>query len=220
VLLRVLEPEVMDTEEDAREYAAIDNTRVNQAFVDEAVELAPARGRVLDLGCGPGDIAVLLAQRCPGLEIVAVDLAEEMLRIARRRVVEAGLVGRVSIASVDAKATDFPSRSFDLVLCNSLAHHIPDPLGLLVEVERIAAEGAGLLLKDLVRPETLADWRDLVTRYAAEDTPRQRQLFADSLRAALTLDEVRQLCREARLEGVEIAKVSDRHWVVKRRART
>lgn len=217
MLHRVLEPEVMDTEEDAREYAAIDNTRVNAAFVDEAAALAPPSGRVLDLGCGPGDISILMAQRCPGLQVVAVDLAEEMLRIARDRVTVAGLAGRVTIATQDAKATDFPAASFDMVVCNSLAHHIPDPLGLFVEIARVARPGAALLVKDLVRPATLAEWRDLVGRYAAEDTPRQRQLFADSLRAALSLDEVRHLCRDARLDDVEIAQVSDRHWVVRRK---
>ena len=81
---RVPEPEVMDTPEEAAAYDAMDHAEVNAAFVDRLVGLG-ARGRMLDIGCGPGHIPLLVAERVPGSTLVAVDLAPAMLALARRR---------------------------------------------------------------------------------------------------------------------------------------
>lgn len=219
MLQRVLEPEVMDTEEDARDYDAIDNQAVNEAFADRAAELAPAYGRVLDAGCGPGDIAILVARRAPALAVVAIDLADHMLAIAHAKVARAGLASRIEVMRADAKATGLPPGSFDMVLSNSTVHHIPEPSGFFHEVKRLARPRAALFVKDLLRPKTLAEWRHLVDTYAGDCTPNQRRLFADSLRAALTVSEVETFCREAGLIDAIVSQVSDRHWVLERAAK-
>jgi predicted RNA methylase len=113
MLDRALEPEVMGSRQDAEEYAAFDNTAVNQAFVARALELAPHEGYVLDIGTGPADIAILLAQRAPRLRILAIDLGEHMLETARSNVLEARLTDRIEIRKADAKATGLPALSFD-----------------------------------------------------------------------------------------------------------
>lgn len=216
MLERVLEPEVMDTQEDADEYATIDNTEVNDQFVREALELAPASGVVIDAGSGPGDIAILLAQRAPRLRVVAVDLGEHMLTMARDRVAAAGLRDRVEIVRADVKSTGRASGSFDMVLSNSLVHHIPEPLQFLAEVQRIARPAAAIFIKDLHRPETEAEHRHIVGTYARDCTPYQRRLFSDSLRAALTVAEVEAMCVGLGLAGVRVRRCSDRHWCIER----
>src|SRR5436190_6207277 len=113
MLERVLEPEVMDSELDAHEYATFDNSAVNDEFVTRALELAPPSGQVLDVGTGPGDIAVLFATRAPALRFLAIDLGEHMLGMARRNVASAKLAERVEIARLDAKSTGRPAGSFD-----------------------------------------------------------------------------------------------------------
>jgi hypothetical protein len=55
-----------------------------------------------------------------------------------------------------------------------------------------------------------------VNRAAPDDSARQKQLFFDSLCAALTLEEVRELVAAAGLEGATVAQVSERHWSVER----
>ncbi|XXY49886.1 class I SAM-dependent methyltransferase [Sorangium sp. So ce269] len=218
MLPRTLEPEVMDTEEDAAQYAAISNDVVNEVFARRAVELAPPRGRLIDLGTGPGDIAVRIAE-LSDLEVTAIDLAATMLAVARRRAGASLARRRIHVARGDAKATGFPDHDFDAVVSNSLAHHLADPTTLFAEARRVGRRGAAILIKDLLRPPTLRELDDLVRRYASDDTPYQRALFQSSLHAALTLDEVRASCRSAGLAGVHIAQVSDRHWVVERASR-
>jgi ubiquinone/menaquinone biosynthesis C-methylase UbiE len=218
MLERVLEPEVMDSELDAHEYATFDNSVVNDEFVTRALELAPPGGYVLDVGTGPGDIAVLFASRAPALRFLAIDLGEHMLGLARRNVVSAGLADRVEIARLDAKATSRPAGSFDMVISNSLVHHIPDPEELFRELRRVARPGAGLFIKDLHRPASASELRALVDKYAAGCTPYQTQTFLDSLHAALTVDEVTAMLRRLGWDDVQAYRCSDRHWCIERRA--
>jgi ubiquinone/menaquinone biosynthesis C-methylase UbiE len=216
MLPRTLEPEVMDSEQDAREYQAIDNDAVNADFVEAFLALAPTEGVVLDLGTGPAHIPLLLLQRSPGLRAVAVDLSTHMLDLARDNVARSGLGHRIELAARDVKNTQFPARSFDAVICNSLVHHIPDPVALFREIVRVARPGAALLIKDLLRPGSAGELEALVARYAARDTPFQRELFHHSLHAALRVEEVVNLCARAALHGVRILQSSDRHWEIRR----
>jgi ubiquinone/menaquinone biosynthesis C-methylase UbiE len=216
MLSRVLEPEVMDSAEDADEYAAFDNTAVNEEFVARVLELAPRRGAVLDVGTGPADIAILLAQRAPGVRVLAIDLGEHMLKMARANVARAGLSDRIEVACVDAKASGLPTASFDVVLSNSLAHHIPDPETFFAELRRVARPEAAIFVKDLHRPSSEAELRALVDTYAVGCSAYQRRIFADSLHAALTVEEVKTLCSRVGLLDVEVRRCSDRHWCVER----
>jgi ubiquinone/menaquinone biosynthesis C-methylase UbiE len=218
MLDRVLEPEVMDSRQDADEYASFDNTAVNEEFVARALELAPAQGYVLDIGTGPADIAILLAQRAPGLRILAIDLGEHMLAAALENVRGARLTDRIEILRADAKATGLPALTFDMVISNSLVHHIPEPGQLFEEVARVARPGAALFIKDLHRPETQPELLRLVDVYAAGCTPYQRRTFRESLHAALTLAEVSSMCAQLGLPGAELRRSSDRHWCLERRS--
>lgn len=218
MLDRVLEPEIMDSEQDAHEYATFDNSVVNEEFVSRALELAPSRGYALDVGTGPGDLSVLLATRVPGLRILAIDLGEHMLALARANVARAKLTDRVQVANLDAKATGRAEGTFDFVLCNSLVHHIPEPEALFRELKRVAKPAAGLFIKDLHRPEGEAELESLVKRYAAGCTQYQTQTFRDSLNAALTVEEVSGMLQRIGWQGVSVRRCSDRHWCIERRA--
>lgn len=218
MLERMLEQEVMDSQQDADEYAAYDNTAVNNEFVSRALELAPKTGYVLDIGTGPADIAILLAQRAPGLRVLAIDLGEHMLATARENVRRAGLANRVEIRKADAKSTGLPSGAFDMVISNSLVHHIPEPSLLFREMNRVARHGAALFIKDLHRPATDAELEHLVRVYAKGCTEYQRRGFWESLHAGLTVAEVSAICESLEIPAVDVRRCSDRHWCLERRA--
>ena len=90
-LQRILEPEVMDSEQDAREYGDMTNSGANTMFVDDLLEFARSvyededgdqefeLGDVLDLGTGTALIPVELCKRHEGCRVMAVDLAATML---------------------------------------------------------------------------------------------------------------------------------------------
>ena len=71
--------------------------------------------RVLDIATGTGDLAILLARKIEGANIVGVDLSEEMLNVARRKVESAGLNERISLEKGDAEGlTTIATESVDV----------------------------------------------------------------------------------------------------------
>ena len=207
---RTLEPEVMDTAEEAAEYDAMDHTAPNAAFVARLCELG-ARGRMLDIGTGPGHIPLLVCARLPEARVVGVDLSRNMLALAERHRAASEHAARLEFRSADAKGLDFADASFDAVFSNTILHHIPDPTPFLAEAARVLRPGGALLIRDLYRPATAADADALVALHAADASPNQRELFRASLHAALTPDELRATADAAGLAHAAITIDSDRH---------
>ena len=214
MISRVLEPEVMDSADDAREYDEMDHAVVNTAFADELASLVGRDhpGPILDVGAGTALIPIEICRRLPRASIVAVDLSAAMLERARGRIVRAGLSDRVSVEQADAKRLPFAAASFPVVISNSIIHHIPEPSDAVAEIARVAIEGAALLIRDLCRPDNEASLAALVATHVGEESDRARQLFADSLRAALTVEEMRQLVARYGFAPKAVTRTSDRHW--------
>lgn len=213
---RVLEPEYMDTPDEAESYQAMDHSAANASVVARFLELGGGRcQRVLDLGTGPGDIPILLAQRTPqGPHITAVDAAATMLALARPKLPPLGLQQRIAFEQADVKQLPYADQSFDGVFSNTILHHIPEPVGFLRECARVFRPGGVLLVRDLCRPaDEHAAWR-LCDLHAAGATAQQRQLLFASLCAALTLDEARQCARDAGLGRAQVLMSSDRHYSI------
>ncbi|NEP52240.1 MAG: class I SAM-dependent methyltransferase [Moorea sp. SIO3C2] len=213
---RVLEPEVMDTWEDAVEYDSMDFSEVNTAFAQLAVELGPQAGLVLDVGTGTSRIPIIIAQMRPQWQIWAIDLSENMLKVGAQNVEDAGLQEQIKLERVDGKQMPYRDTMFDMVISNSIVHHLPNPLPFFREVKRLLKPGGGILLRDLIRPADVATMDALVARISGEYNQYQTQLFRDSLHAALTLDEVNQMVLEAGLSGVRVYQSSDIHWTAER----
>lgn len=211
---RILEPEYMDTVEEAESYEAMDHSAANQSVADRFLEIGGGRGLVLDIGTGPGVIPVLLAETVSSLRLVAVDAARQMLRLARRHVLSAGFQDRVALHCADAKRLPYPDGTFDGVFSNSILHHIPDPVHLLAEAGRVLKPGGTLLVRDLYRPETEEEaWR-LVNLHAGEADEIQQKLLFDSLHAALTVEEAREATSRAGIPDASVQMSSDRHYTI------
>lgn len=212
MLDRVLEPEVMDTPEEARDYDSMDHSAVNSLFAAEFLAVWNAGNPILDVGTGTAQIPVEICRQSPVAQLVAIDLAEHMLALARVNVERAGLANRIRLERVDAKGFPYPDGHFGAVVSNSIIHHIPDPSLCIAEMHRVCAVGGVLFVRDLVRPGDEPTLGHLVNTYAAGANDHQRKMFADSLRAALTLDEVRGLVARIGYGADTVKQSSDRHW--------
>ena len=141
-----------------------------------------------------------------------MDVAQHMLRLARRNVELAGLAERIRVECVDAKHMPYADGSFVTVASNSIVHHIPDPREVLAEAWRVLAPGGLIFIRDLFRPEDEATVHRLVETYAAGANEHQKQMLADSFRAALTVDEVQQIVTCFGVLPETVRATSDRHW--------
>ena len=212
---RVLEPEVMDTAEEADGYDAMDHSGPNAAFVGRLEELG-AHGRVLDIGTGPGHIPLLVCERIPGTHVVAIDLADHMLAHAERHRQASPHADRIELRKADAKGLDFEDASFDTVYSNTILHHIPDPAPFLREAARVLKPGGVLLIRDLYRPIDSETVTQLVDQHAADETDYNRELFRASLCAALTPGELRVMADRVGLEDATLVVDTDRHMSLQR----
>jgi len=235
-LERILEPEVMDSAEEAAEYDAMDHREVNQIFVGDLLAVINSEFRmqnaelsavgsgnsefcilnsaldVLDLGTGTALIPIELCKRLAECRVMAADAAVSMLELARYNVEVNGLSERIQLAQVDAKRLPFADGLFDLVMSNSIIHHIPEPIGVLREAVRVTRPGGLLFFRDLLRPGSDEQLHQLVDTYAAGANDHQRCMFAESLHAGLSLAEIRDLVASLEFAADSVTQTSDRHW--------
>ncbi len=207
----------MDEREQARAYACADFEEPHSMLIDRLLDThasLPASGVALDLGCGPADIAIRFAQRCPGWSVDGVDGAEAMLAFGRDAVSRVGLGDRVRLHRAYLPDDPLPREHYDFVFSNSLLHHLADPATLWTSVARHALPGTPVFVMDLMRPDTRATAARFVDEYAAGEPDVLRHDFFHSLLAAYRPDEVAEQLRVAGLDGLAVEAVSDRHLVV------
>jgi ubiquinone/menaquinone biosynthesis C-methylase UbiE len=236
MLPRVLEPEVMDSPDDARDYDSMDHRAVNQRFVDDLLaQFTEVEQRitgaqesisdsensadhetrlidVLDLGTGTAQIPIEFCNRYTDARVMATDAAISMLELAKYNIEVAGLRDAIQLAHVDCKELGYSDAMFDVVMSNSIVHHIPEPDAIFSESVRVVRLGGLIFLRDLARPDDLSTLEKLVQTYAADCNAHQRQLFGDSLHAALTLSEVQEIVESLGFRRETVQMTSDRHW--------
>lgn len=211
-LQRVLETEYMDTEQEAIDYDSMDHSEVNRLFVEDLLKAGELGVDLLDLGTGTAQIPVELCRQKDGVRVMASDMAVNMLELARYNLESEGVTDRVELVQADAKNLEFEDGLFDTVMSNSIIHHIPEPIACLREVLRVIKPGGLLFFRDLMRPESDEKVQQLVEMYAGDENDHQRQMFDDSLKAALSLDEIRDLVGGLGFQAETVQATSDRHW--------
>ncbi|MDJ0557381.1 MAG: methyltransferase domain-containing protein [Microcoleaceae cyanobacterium MO_207.B10] len=214
---RILEPEVMDTWEEAEEYDSMDFTEVNQAFAKNTVEIGPKQGLILDAGTGTARIPILICQQQPEWQIIGIDLSKNMLSIGERNIENSELKSQIKLELVDAKKLPYPEHHFEMVISNSIVHHLPNPLPFFLEVKRVLKSGGAIFIRDLLRPETPELRDELMNQYAGDCDGHQKELFRNSLQAAFTITEVEKIFKDAGIKDMKIYQSSDRHWTAERK---
>jgi SAM-dependent methyltransferase len=132
-----------------------------QRIAEDIAEVAPARARVLEVGCGPGRLSILLA-RGHDLDVTGLDLDPEMIRRARANAERAADNDRGGPAFLvgDVASLPFPDRSLDLVVSTLSSHHWSDPTAGLDEIGRVLRPDGRALIWDL-RPGVVPFHRDM-----------------------------------------------------------
>ena len=210
-LKRVPEPELMDSDTEVEAYASAAAQAyletIDRSFVDHVQRLIAANpalveGRVLDLGCGPGQIPIMMARRWPQMRITGLDAGQGMVDKARLDASAAGVDVSFEVLRIGPQGESrlpYEDGAFDIVLCNSVLHHLADPVGSLDEIARVAAPRGAVLIRDLMRPLAPA-YAVHVRFFGRHYEGEMRSLYEASVRAAYTTDELSQMLAASRLD--------------------
>jgi ubiquinone/menaquinone biosynthesis C-methylase UbiE len=214
-LPRVPEPEVMGDSDEVQAYssAAADAylSNIDYTFVEHALRLiGPGGGFALDIGCGPGQILTKLSARLPEWKFIGVDRSFTMIRATP-------LQHSLFFLAGDACSLPFGDSSFDLVLCNSVLHHIGDPARLFAEIRRVGKPRAAILLRDLRRPSRIG-FPLHVRWYGRHYEGLMYKLFRDSVHAAYTPEELSAMLNAAGIAGAHVFRHGATHLGIERRA--
>lgn len=145
--------------------------KVRAAWVELLLPvLPPPSARVLDLGCGTGSIAVLLAEA--GHEVLGVDLSERMLAAARSKGQAAGVAAEFHQG--DAALPPGSPGSFDVVFARHVLWALPNPGAVLANWTRLLRPGGRLVVVEghwsTGGGITARECRDLVLQHRHEAT--------------------------------------------------
>lgn len=104
---------------------------------------------VLEIGSGPGELALEIARRLPGGEVVGIDLAEAMVARATELARAERLDKRVRFDLADAAALPLADGSFDVAVSTLSLHHWSDPATVFTEIARVLRPDGVALIYDL-----------------------------------------------------------------------
>jgi SAM-dependent methyltransferase len=132
-------------------YDALVATVLEGFYARVAGEVAAAHpgGMLLEVGSGPGRLAVRLAREAPRITLTGVDISEAMVERAAHRAVGAGLSERVRFGVGDAAALPLSDGEFDGVMSTLSLHHWSNPVSGLAEIHRVLKPGGEARIYDL-----------------------------------------------------------------------
>lgn len=165
-------------------------------YVAARVQLRDAA--VLDVGCGGGLLSEALAQA--GARVTAIDLAPNLLKIARLHGLESGLRVDYREMAVEALAADAPG-SFDAITCMELLEHVPEPASVIAACATLLKPGGRLLVSTLNRTPAAFALAIVGAEYIARLLPKGTHQYRDFIRPS-------ELATWLRAAGLDLEDVS------------
>jgi ubiquinone/menaquinone biosynthesis C-methylase UbiE len=208
---RIPENEAIAEMQDTHRYNQVMSGRLVQheyrRLARDVVEMGvPPGGKVLDVGTGPGFVALEIARLLRGsAQVVGLDLSRAMLTVAAENARREGLGDALAWREGDAKAIPFDDGEFDFVVSSGSLHHWDDPLVVLDEIARVLKDDGQCIVRDSKR---LQRWGPRLFAWAIGMTiPRDfRVHYWGSIRSSYTGDELSQILQRSRLKGWRIVE--------------
>ncbi|MGV7194991.1 bifunctional 2-polyprenyl-6-hydroxyphenol methylase/3-demethylubiquinol 3-O-methyltransferase UbiG [Xanthomonas axonopodis] len=152
---------------------------VRLQYVSARQQLAGAR--VLDVGCGGGLLSESMARL--GAQVTAIDLAPELVKVARLHSLESGVQVNYRVQSVEDLAAEQPG-SFDAVTCMEMLEHVPDPTAIIRACASLLKPGGKLFLSTLNRTPAAFALAVVGAEYIARLLPKGTHHYKDFIKPA------------------------------------
>lgn len=159
---------------------------------------ATLRGaRALDVGCGGGLLSEALARE--GADVTAIDLAPDLIKVAKLHRLESGVQVDYRLSAVEALAEESRG-AFDVITCMEMLEHVPDPASVVAACARLVKPGGHVFFSTLNRNAKSYVFAIIGAEYLLKLLPRGTHDYAKFITPA----ELARMAREAGLDVDEI----------------
>jgi 2-polyprenyl-6-hydroxyphenyl methylase/3-demethylubiquinone-9 3-methyltransferase len=187
-------------------------------YVRQRCQLSGAR--VLDVGCGGGLLSEALAKA--GAQVTAIDLAPELIKVARLHRLESGVQVDYQLRSVESLAEEAPGQ-FDAVTCMEMLEHVPDPAAIIAACASLLKPGGRLFLSTLNRTPAAFALAIVGAEYIARLLPTGTHHYQDFIKpselgawlraAGLQLEDVSGLAYEPWRQRARLSSRTDVNYL-------
>ncbi len=172
---------------------------LNPARLDYVAKRAKLQGvTALDVGCGGGLLSEALAKA--GAEVTAIDLAPELVKVARLHKLESKVTVDYRLQSAESLAAERPG-AFDVVTCMEMLEHVPDPAAIIAACATLLKPGGRLFLSTLNRTPAAFALAVVGAEYVARLLPKGTHHYQDFIKPA-------ELAAWLRAAGLQLEDVS------------
>ena len=188
-------------------------------YVAERVTLHGAA--VLDVGCGGGLLSEALARE--GAKVTALDLAPDLIKIAKLHRLESGVDVDYKLCSVETLAAEQPG-SFDAITCMEMLEHVPEPASVLAACATLLKPGGRLFVSTLNRTPAAFALAIVGAEYIAGVLPKGTHQYRDFIKpselatwlrqAGLQLEDVSGLMYEPWRNAARVIRRTDVNYLV------
>ena len=169
---------------------------VRLQYVERA---GPLAGRsVLDVGCGGGLLAEAMARK--GASVTGLDLADDLLQVARLHALEANVEVHYLLEAAEAHAARHEGK-YEIVTCMEMLEHVPDPTSVVAALGRLVRPGGHVFISTLNRTPKAYAFAILGAEYLLRLLPPGTHTYEKFIKPS----ELRQWSRRAGLEAIDIA---------------
>ncbi len=176
---------------------------VRLRYVADRIALQGAK--VLDLGCGGGLLSEALAK--VGADVVGIDLAPDLIKVAKLHRLESGVQVEYRGQSAESLATEAPG-TFDAITCMEMLEHVPDPAAILQACATLLKPGGRLFLSTLNRTPAAFALAIVGAEYIARLLPKGTHQYRDFIKPS----ELARWLREAGLELEDVTGLMYEPW--------
>ncbi len=179
---------------------------LNPARLGYVAERATLRdAAVLDVGCGGGLLSEALAQA--GARVTGLDLAPNLLKVARLHGLESGIKVDYREMAVERLAEDSPG-TFDAITCMEMLEHVPQPTLIIDACARLLKPGGRLFLSTLNRTPAAFALAIVGAEYIARVLPKGTHQYRDFIKPS----EIASWLRKAGLELEDVSGLMYEPW--------
>ena len=163
-------------------------------------------GLLVDVGCGSGNLIVEIAQKYNNIDLIGIDISNEILELAKQRVIQNELNERIKIEIGNVENIPFSDNSIDFIISSLSLHHWSNPKIAFKELVR-TLKGDGLLMVFDFRRNSRKFFYGLLkfaTKIVVPKVLKEINEPLGSLQAGYTAEEVREILSGINIHSVEI----------------